>query len=130
MPFKTIAAAASIAIAALAFAPAAQADNDDAIIAGAAGFAVGTLFGSAVAGPHYAAPRGHYVPQGYYAPRHYPHAYYAPRHVPRRAYVAPVSYRPAPWTPAWYAYCEDKYRSFDPRSGTFMGYDGQRHMCR
>ena len=121
MPFmKTIAAAASIAVAAFAFAPSAQADNDDAIIAGAAGFAVGTLFGNAISRPHYVPPRA------YYAPR----AHYAPRYAPRAVHVAPVTYKPAPWTPAWYSYCAQKYRSFDPRSGTFMGYDGHRHMCR
>lgn len=37
---------------------------------------------------------------------------------------------PQPWTSEWYAYCSSKYRSFDPSSGTFLGYDGQRHFCR
>jgi hypothetical protein len=27
------------------------------------------------------------------------------------------------------AYCEQKYRSYDPASGTYLGYDGQRHAC-
>lgn len=27
-------------------------------------------------------------------------------------------------------YCSNKYRSFDPRSGTFLGYDGNRHYCQ
>ncbi|ESR23420.1 BA14K family protein [Lutibaculum baratangense] len=30
----------------------------------------------------------------------------------------------------WYRYCSSKYRSFDPGSGTYLGYDGQRHYCR
>jgi hypothetical protein len=30
----------------------------------------------------------------------------------------------------WVAYCSAKYRSFDPSTGTFMGYDGIRHECR
>lgn len=34
-----------------------------------------------------------------------------------------------PWSPAWYDYCRSKFRSFDERSGTFLGYDGQRHFC-
>jgi len=34
-----------------------------------------------------------------------------------------------PWSPEWYDYCHDRYRSFDPRSGTFMGYDGREHFC-
>ena len=27
------------------------------------------------------------------------------------------------------AYCMQTYRSYDPRSGTYVGYDGQRHPC-
>jgi hypothetical protein len=25
--------------------------------------------------------------------------------------------------------CADRYGSFDPRSGTYLGYDGERHVC-
>ncbi len=35
-----------------------------------------------------------------------------------------------PWTPAWYSQCSAKYRSFNPQTGYFMGYDGNRHFCR
>lgn len=28
------------------------------------------------------------------------------------------------------AYCSQRYRSYDPASGTFLGYDGRRHVCR
>jgi len=27
------------------------------------------------------------------------------------------------------AYCEQKYKSYDPASGTYLGYDGDRHPC-
>ncbi|MBI5319345.1 BA14K family protein [Bradyrhizobium sp.] len=27
------------------------------------------------------------------------------------------------------AYCRQRYRSYDPASGTFLGYDGQRYPC-
>ena len=27
------------------------------------------------------------------------------------------------------AYCRQRFRSYDPASGTYMGYDGQRHPC-
>jgi hypothetical protein len=27
------------------------------------------------------------------------------------------------------AYCERRFRSYDPASGTYLGYDGQRHPC-
>jgi hypothetical protein len=110
---RSIAAAASIAVAGFAFTGQAQANANDAIIAGAAGFAVGTLFGHAAAQPRYVAPRPVYV-------------------APAPVYVAPASvyYAPAPWTQPWYGYCASKYRSFDPRSGTYIGIDGYRHMCR
>lgn len=26
-------------------------------------------------------------------------------------------------------YCEQRYRSYDPASGTYLGYDGMRHPC-
>jgi hypothetical protein len=29
----------------------------------------------------------------------------------------------------WVSYCQSKYRSFDRRTGTFLGHDGNRHMC-
>ena len=27
------------------------------------------------------------------------------------------------------AYCESRFRSYDPASGTYLGYDGLRHPC-
>jgi len=27
-------------------------------------------------------------------------------------------------------YCAQRYRSYDPQSGTFLGYDGRRHPCQ
>ena len=27
------------------------------------------------------------------------------------------------------AYCEQRFRSYDPASGTYLGYDGLRHPC-
>jgi BA14K-like protein len=26
-------------------------------------------------------------------------------------------------------YCAQRYRSFDPATGTYLGFDGQRHPC-
>jgi hypothetical protein len=26
-------------------------------------------------------------------------------------------------------YCSQRYKSYDPASGTYLGYDGQRHPC-
>jgi BA14K-like protein len=28
------------------------------------------------------------------------------------------------------SYCAQRYRSYDPQTGTFMGYDGRRRSCR
>jgi hypothetical protein len=39
-------------------------------------------------------------------------------------------YRRGGGSQAWLDYCYSRYRSFDARSGTYMGYDGRRHACR
>jgi hypothetical protein len=83
--------------------------NDYAVGAGIFGFAAGALVGSALSRPYYYAP------------------------APAPVYVAPapaVTYGYQPWTPAWYSYCDAKYRSFNPRTGYFLGYDGDYHFCR
>ncbi len=92
----------------------AQAGGGDALLGGVAGFAVGTIFGNATAQPRYYAP---------------PPVYVAPPPPPVVYQPVPVYYAPAPWTPDWYAYCARKYRSFDPHSGTYLGFDGYRRLC-
>lgn len=37
---------------------------------------------------------------------------------------------PAPYTAEWYRRCDLKYRSFRASDGTYLGYDGVRHLCR
>lgn len=37
---------------------------------------------------------------------------------------------PEPWTPEWYDYCSDKYRSFDPETGTYTTYSGKKRFCQ
>ena len=34
-----------------------------------------------------------------------------------------------PWSPEWYDYCDQRYQSFNPSTGTFRGYDGLDHFC-
>lgn len=71
-----------------------------------AGFLGGALVGGALAAPYY------YGPYPYYdAP--YPPAYY-----PAPGYGGNAA-----------AYCASRYRSYDPATGTFLGYDGVRHPC-
>ncbi|MEM7191858.1 MAG: BA14K family protein [Pseudomonadota bacterium] len=54
----------------------------------------------------------------------------APKTVVVAPPARPVGYRPQPWTDAWYNYCSARYRSFNPQSGTYLGYDGYEHFCR
>jgi hypothetical protein len=48
------------------------------------------------------------------------------RTAPRYPTVAP----PDIVTANWIASCARRFRSFDPASGTYLGYDGYRHTCR
>jgi hypothetical protein len=68
-------------------------------------------------------PDGAYVAvaPGYCAPA----AYYPPP-------PPPAAYYPAPPPPAQVGavdYCAQRYRSYDPASGTYLGFDGVRHPC-
>ena len=40
-----------------------------------------------------------------------------------------VAASPAPAGDDSVAYCMQTYKSYDPNSGTYLGYDGQRHPC-
>jgi len=47
--------------------------------------------------------------------------------------MADAALAPAPYVvgdPNWVAYCSSRYRSFDPASGTYLGFDGNRHYCQ
>jgi hypothetical protein len=85
-------------------------DGIGALGAGLLGFGVGAIVGSALT------PQ-----QVYVAP---------PPPPPPPAAYSPASYGPPPWTPDWYSYCYSLYRSFNPRTGTYLGYDGYEHFCR
>jgi hypothetical protein len=60
-----------------------------------------------------------------------PYGYgYGPSYYDDYAYAPGVVYAPAPtygYRDA--AYCARRFRSWDPASGTYMGYDGLRHPC-
>jgi hypothetical protein len=52
-----------------------------------------------------------------------------------RVYAAPppvygAAYGPPVWSPAWYSYCAQHYRSFNPHTGYFIGSDGRPYFCR
>lgn len=120
---KPITAALALTIAAASFVDTADArhrrhrgDRGDAVAAGILGFTAGALLSGALARPRY---YDYYEPAPVYAAP--PPVVYGP---------APVYYsRPDPWTPEWYAYCSDRYRSFDGQTGYFLGYDGNYHFC-
>jgi hypothetical protein len=67
----------------------------------------------AIIGGIIASQRPHYDYYGYPA-YGYPYPYPA--------------YRPYPYDPA-VAYCIQRFRSYDPYSGTYLGNDGRRHSC-
>jgi BA14K-like protein len=85
----------------------------------AAGFVAGAIIGGALASPYYG-----YDP--YYDPAPYP--YYAPPPGPVY-YGAPGPAYGAPPPGDAVAYCRQRFRSYDPASGTYLGYDGLRHPC-
>ena len=84
----------------------------------------GAVIGRALAGPGY-------YGNGYYGGGYYGDGYYArpSYYAPRPVYAAP----PAAYAPGYgddtAAYCFSRFRSYDPRSGTYLGYDGYRHPC-
>lgn len=82
----------------------------------AGGLVAGALVGSALAAPYYygAGPYYPYYPGPYYAPA--PAGYYAPGYGPAQGGDAAD-------------YCLQRYRSYNPRTGTYLGTDGYSHPC-
>jgi hypothetical protein len=35
-----------------------------------------------------------------------------------------------PWTPEWNKWCEEHYKSFDPKTGQYLSYEGEKKMCK
>lgn len=72
----------------------------------------GALIGGAIIGA--TQPYGYYGYPGYYGP-----GYYGPGYVVAPPYAGGGAV----------AYCAQRYRSYDPYSGTYLGFDGYRHRC-
>jgi hypothetical protein len=87
-----------------------------------------------------------YGHRGFYGPRHYRGGYYRRRGVGAGALIgglaagaliggaiasqaAPAPVYGAPVGDDATAYCLQRFKSYDPASGTYLGYDGQRHPC-
>lgn len=71
-----------------------------------AGLLGGAIIGGALAAPYYYGGPGPYYGPGYYA--------------------GPP---PAPYGGDAEDYCLRRFKSYDVRSGTYLGYDGYRHPC-
>jgi BA14K-like protein len=100
----------------------------------AAGAAAGAVVGGAIAS------QGYYGGPGYYAPGYYDNSYaygdngyaysdngyaYGDNGYNDNTFAAV----PAPSGDNAVAYCTQRFRSYDPASGTYLGNDGQRHPC-
>ncbi|MBO6815559.1 MAG: BA14K family protein [Rhizobiaceae bacterium] len=113
-----------------------KSDKGDLIAAGIIGLAIGAVIAgsanshSSNSGVTYNYPEPQYDPQPVYEP--VPNRY-QPQY--RRLSDEPTVIRYEdtaslePWTPGWRNWCEANYRSFNPSTGTFRGYDGLDHFC-
>ena len=85
------------------------------------GAVAGAVIGGALASESYA----YYGGPDYYASGSYP-GYYDDGYSDDAAVVAVA---PAPGGDDAVAYCMQTYQSYDPASGTYLGFDGLRHPC-
>ena len=105
---------------------------------GGGGFIPGAVAGAVIGGaltssyayyggPDYDSSYAYYGGPDYYASGYYPgyddngYGYYDD--------AAVVAAAPAPVGDDAVAYCMQTYQSYDPASGTYLGYDGLRHPC-
>ena len=105
---------------------------------GLGGFAAGAIIGGALASPYYYGGGGY--PYGYY-PAYPAYGYGYPPPPPAYyggpAYGGPAYGGPAYGGPAYagpagggdVSYCRQRFKSYDPATGTYLGLDGQRHPC-
>ena len=136
---KPIAAALALSVAALSFTGAAQAKNryhnyhhnngGSAVAAGIFGFAAGALVSGALSS------RATIWQRVFSSPAGPPPTTTARRPSctsPAPVYrAAPVCCdRPQPWTPEWFAYCDERYKSFNARTGYFYGFDHRSRFCQ
>jgi len=136
-PLKTTALAAAVAATTLTSIPPADA-NPAAAWAIAGGVAAGALLLGALAYPNW--HQGYAEPvysgtQPLYAPGTVDYTGTAPLYGPDYTGTAPL-YGPGyvttalqPRSPEWYQYCQNRYRTFNPRTGYFIDSTGQRHFC-
>jgi hypothetical protein len=95
------------------------------------GFIAGAIIGGALAAPYYYGPGPYYGGGG-------PYYYGSGPYYPASAYgggpaygPGGPAYGPGPAAPPGdaIAYCMQRFKSYDPRSGTYLGLDQMRHPC-
>jgi len=86
----------------------------------AAGFVAGAVIGGALVAPYYY-PRYYYG----YGPGYYGYGYpYA------GGYYPPPAVAPGPGYASQAGNdCAQRFKSYNPATGTYLGYDGERHPC-
>jgi hypothetical protein len=92
---------------------------------GPGAFVAGAILGGALLAPRFYGPR-YYGPGPYY---YGPGPYYVDPGYVDPGYADPGPYGADPTGGDPVAYCLQRFRSYDPRSGTYLGYDGYRHPC-
>lgn len=93
--------------------------HNDAVAWGIIGLATGAFIASSIK----PAPKTYVVrpAKPYYPP--------APRSYTTTTTTTTTTAALRPWSRGWYNYCNQRYRSFNPNTGTFRGYDGRDHFC-
>ncbi len=102
-------------------------NTDELIAAGIIGLAVGALIVGAASQPKHRRHRAYRHDRPRRDRDYFPQRPGVVYDEPRVIYDRHASAEP--WSPAWYNYCENRFRSFDARTGTYLGYDGKRHFC-
>jgi hypothetical protein len=102
-------AAGVMAVSLLANPTPAQAGNNTGAIIG--GIAAGAIIGGVIANSN----------RGYYAP--------GPGYAPAPGYYAPAPVYGGPPRGDAVGYCMQRFRSYNPNTGTYVGYDGMERPC-
>lgn len=99
-------------------------NNDkDAIAAGVLGLTAGAILGGVLSKKSEKHVSSHaYPPARHHSPKYNKKPRKNDRHYNKKQWSAPYS-------PEWHRYCSSKYRSFNPRTGTYRTYNGKVQFC-
>lgn len=108
-------------------------NSGDTLAAGVLGLAAGAILGNVLKKPEQPQVVYQQVPQSQRVYQQVPQVVY--QQIPQNQVIYEVqsttTYQQLqqPWTHGWLQYCKKRYRSFNPQTGTFRGYDGLDHFC-